>query len=64
MSQAVDALGKASQMLGIPPSGLWSRIPGVTNTDVEEWASLNEDLDPLRSLGATLSQADDSPTSN
>lgn len=64
MSQAVDALGKASQMLGIPPSGLWSRIPGVTNTDVEEWIGLNEELDPLRSLGATLDQADDRFTGN
>lgn len=58
MSQAVDALGKASQMLGIPPAGLWSRIPGVTKTDVEEWTELNTELDPLRSLGATLDQAD------
>ena len=64
MSQAVDALGKASQMLGIPPSGLWSRIPGVTSTDVEEWTAKYEELDPLRSLSVTLDQADDGFTSN
>lgn len=37
MSQAVDALGKAASMLGIPKRGLWKRIPGVEQTDVQEW---------------------------
>lgn len=64
MSQAVDALGKASQMLGIPPSGLWSRIPGVTSTDIEAWKTISDDLDPLRSLGATLEQANDNGALN
>lgn len=40
MSQAVDALGKAATMLGVPPEALWSRIPGVTKTDVDEWTTL------------------------
>lgn len=58
MSQAVDALGKASQMLGIPPAALWTRIPGVTKSDVDEWSSMSDEADPLRSLAATLDQAD------
>ena len=37
MAQAADALGKYAQMLGVPPQALWSRIPGVTKTDVDEW---------------------------
>src|SRR5690606_27622457 len=45
-SQIVDALGKAAQMLGIPVRALWSRIPGVTDADVESWADMadSEDL--------------------
>lgn len=50
MSQAVDALGKAHQMLDIPARGLWSRIPGVESTDVKTWETMAEDereADPL-----------------
>jgi hypothetical protein len=45
MSQAADALGKFSQMLGVPPQALWPRIPGVTKTDVDEWKNLAERAD-------------------
>jgi hypothetical protein len=47
LSQAVDALGKASQMLGIPKQDLWARIPGVTQSDVEEWKQHALDDSPL-----------------
>jgi len=40
MSQAVDALGKAAQMLQVPPEALWGRIPGVTKSDTDEWAAM------------------------
>lgn len=40
LSQAADALGKFSQMLGVPPEALWQRIPGVTKSDVDEWQSI------------------------
>lgn len=33
----VDALGKAAQLLEVPPEELWERIPGVTQQDVERW---------------------------
>lgn len=36
----VDALGKASTMLGVPGQGLWSRIPGATDSDVRRWRSM------------------------
>jgi hypothetical protein len=39
-SQAVDALGKAAQMLGIPLEALWAKFPGATQSDVEEWKVL------------------------
>ena len=38
MSQAADALGKMTQMLGIPAELLWDRIPGVTPAEAREWA--------------------------
>lgn len=53
MSQAVDALGKAATMLGIPVRGLWGRIPGVERSDVQDWERLAdqaEDADPLRAV--------------
>ncbi|MGP9760148.1 phage portal protein [Corynebacterium sp. AOP12-C2-36] len=51
MSQAVDALGKAAQMLGIPERALWPRIPGVEASDVQEWERRQDeefDRDPLQ----------------
>lgn len=45
MSQAVDALGKAASMLGIPKRGLWSKIPGVEDTDVQDWIRLADEDD-------------------
>lgn len=36
LAQAVDAYGKAAQMLGIPAEVLWPKIPGFTQQDVDE----------------------------
>lgn len=47
ISQAVDALGKAAQMLGVPVKALWGRIPGVERSDVEEWARMAMEGDPI-----------------
>lgn len=47
ISQAVDALGKAATMLGVPVKALWGRIPGVERSDVEEWARMAEHGDPI-----------------
>ena len=54
LAQAVDALGKAAQMLGVPPQGLWARIPGVTKTDVEEWQRMAEQSDALGQLNQII----------
>lgn len=37
LSQVADALGKLAAQLGIPPRGLWEKIPGVTDGDLENW---------------------------
>lgn len=42
MSQAVDALGKAAQMLGVPQQELWDMIPGVTKTMADSWRDYQE----------------------
>lgn len=37
LNQAVDALGKAATMLGVPPELLWEFIPGVSKTKSDYW---------------------------
>jgi hypothetical protein len=39
----VDALGKLTQMLGIPPQELWERVPGASQQDVERWRKAQTD---------------------
>lgn len=39
----MDALGKASTMLGVPRKGLWPMIPGVTNGQLDDWDELYEE---------------------
>lgn len=63
LASAADALGKMATMLGVPPQALWSRIPGVTKTDVEEWKLIAEQAgDPLAALVAELGAGQTSPT--
>lgn len=54
LSQAVDALGKAAQMLGVPQQALWGRIPGVEKSDVDEWVRLAERADPVARMTERL----------
>jgi len=37
MAEAVDALGKAATMLGVPAEKLWDLIPGVDFTTAQSW---------------------------
>lgn len=54
LSQAVDALGKAATMLQVPPQVLWSRIPGVTKSDVDEWKQFAAEGNAIGNLTAML----------
>ena len=54
IAQAVDALGKAATMLNIPDQALWSRIPGVEKSDVEEWKRMAKLADPLERMQAEM----------
>jgi hypothetical protein len=54
LAQAADALGKLSQMLGVPAQSLWSMIPGVEQADVDEWIAVAEQGDALTNLTTLL----------
>ncbi len=54
LATAADALGKMATMLGVPPRALWSRIPGVTKTDVEEWTVMADQGDAFSQLSSIL----------
>lgn len=56
ISQAADALGKMVQMLGVPPTATWARIPGVEKSDVQEWVKLAERGDPITQLQMRLAE--------
>jgi Phage portal protein, SPP1 Gp6-like len=50
----VDALGKLSQMLGVPATELWAKVPGVTQDDVERWKAAVEKPGVLEQLATML----------
>lgn len=56
MAQAVDALGKAAQMLQVPVEALWGRIPGVEKSDVEEWIQMRLNADPITQMQMELAR--------
>jgi hypothetical protein len=53
MSQSADALVKLSG-LGIPFKALWGKIPGIEKSDVDEWAEMAADGDPIRKMQLEL----------
>jgi len=66
LSMLVDALGKAVQMLGIPPQALWDRVAdalGASQQEVASWKVLAESGDAFAQLEALLDrQSDPVPT--
>jgi hypothetical protein len=57
LAQAADALGKLADQLGIPKRGLWKRVPGVTQTEYEDWEQMAEDDDSVAQLANALTRA-------
>lgn len=49
-----DALGKVAQMLGVPATELWSRIPGVSAEEVARWKAVAESQGPMNELNRLL----------
>ncbi|MGW2539674.1 phage portal protein [Kitasatospora sp. NPDC001574] len=62
LAQAADALGKLREQLGIPKKGLWRRVPGVTQNEIEDWERDAEDEDPVGQLATALKRATPEPT--
>lgn len=56
LAQVADALGKLASLLEIPPEGLWERIPGVTDQDIERWRAMAAERNPMTELRAMLDQ--------
>lgn len=56
IGQVVDALGKAVQMLEVPPEAVWHLIPGMSRTDVDEWRD-QRDLSEARRAREQVAQA-------
>lgn len=56
LAATADALGKLAEMLGVPRQGLWERIPGVTDQELERWERLAAEDDSLGLLTELLGQ--------
>ena len=56
LAATVDALGKIAQMLSVPAEGLWERIPGVTDGDLERWRELAGRADGMALLADALTR--------
>ncbi|MEU6056976.1 phage portal protein [Streptomyces sp. NPDC047097] len=57
LAQAADALGKLAEQLGIPKRGLWKRVPGVTQSEYEDWVDMAEEDDSAGQLASALTRA-------
>jgi hypothetical protein len=62
LAQSADALGKLAEALEIPKRGLWRRVPGVTQNEIEEWEDMREQDDSVGLLAGALTRASAAPT--
>jgi hypothetical protein len=60
LSQLVDALGKAVQMLGVPKQAVWPKLPGFSDTDRANWPELAAAEDSQQALASSLMRAAES----
>lgn len=56
LAQASDALGKLAGLLDIPKRGLWHRVPGATQNELEMWREM-ADAAPDVVMAASLNRA-------
>lgn len=61
LAQSADGLGKLAESLSIPKRGLWSRVPGVTATEIREWEQIREDDDAELQLAQSIRRATPEP---
>jgi hypothetical protein len=54
-AQTVDGIVKLIQGAGVPAEAMWSRIPGVTDTDIAEWKAMAAaNTDGVAALAAAI----------
>lgn len=56
LAQSADALGKLADQLAIPKHGLWTRVPGVTQNEIDHWNDLRESEDYELQMAEALSR--------
>lgn len=57
LAATADAWGKAVTMLGVPQEATWTRLPGVTRQDADDWRVLRDrerEQDPLGQLNKLM----------
>ncbi|WP_353707286.1 phage portal protein [Cellulosimicrobium sp. ES-005] len=57
LSMTVDALGKMADQLDIPRRGLWPRVPGVTQAEIDTWHDMRDDDDYVAQLAQSSTRA-------
>lgn len=56
LKEAAEALGLMAEKLGIPKRALWSRIPGASQHELEQWAARADEDGGLGNIMAVLNQ--------
>lgn len=56
--EAVDGLGSLASSLGVPKRALWSRVPGVTQTELARWEAEAEKAGGLSDIMSVLTQGE------
>ena len=56
LAESARALGELADRLHVPGRALWSRIPRVAQHELEQWAAMADESDPVDELMAMLSR--------
>ena len=62
--QVAQALGTLVEKLGVPPKALWSRIPGVTQHELDQWKAMADEPGAFDDLMAMLEKSSTPPGDN
>ena len=62
--QVAQALGTLVEKLGVPPKALWSRIPGVTQHELDQWKAMADEPGAFDDLMAMLEKSSTPPGGN
>lgn len=57
LAQSADALGKLADQLDIPKRGLWTRVPDVTQNEIDYWNDLREEDDYELQMADSIARA-------